>query len=174
MLDTSRIEMVVDIPAHLIPYVHLIKDIEVTFSSFPDHKFKAAVKEIGEEASTTTRNFPVTLIMNQLKDAKIFAGMPGEAKFIGIIQEDSPRIALLVPASAVFSEVESGPSYVWIIDEKTKLVSKREVKIGELTSQGIRIIDGLQPGEWIAVAGVHFLREGQKVDILEPEKHLEG
>lgn len=173
MLDTSRIEMVVDIPGHIIPYANLIKNIDVTFSTFPDLKLKAEIKEIGEEASTTTRTFPVTLIMKQPKDVRILAGMSGEARFIGAIAPDSPYVSIIIPTTAVFSEAEEGPSYVWVIDEATHLVSKREVKLDKLTSEGIQVTGGVNPGEWIAIAGVHFLREGQEVDILGPEEHVE-
>ena len=74
--------------------------------------------------------------------------------------------ALAIPVAAVFSEIEGGPSYVWVIDEQSKSVTKREVTAGELTARGVQIRDGLEPGEWIAVAGVHYLREGQQVSLL--------
>ena len=38
-----------------------------------------------------------------------------------------------VPVSAVFSPDESGKSYVWVIDQKTKTVKRREVEAGKLT-----------------------------------------
>ncbi len=56
------------------------------------------------------------------------------------------------------------------IDEQTKTVSKREVKTGELLDTGVSIEDGLKPGEWIATAGVHYLKDGQQVSILSPSK----
>ena len=40
------------------------------------------------------------------------------------------------------------------------------VKIGAATGGQIEIVDGLQPGDRIAVAGVTFLREGMKVRDL--------
>jgi hypothetical protein len=43
------------------------------------------------------------------------------------------------------------------------------VKVGELMSSGLQILDGLAPGELIATAGVHYLREGQPVRPLEPD-----
>ena len=172
MLDTSRIEIVVDIPDNLIPYVNRMNKIEVTFSSFPDLTVEAEVKEIGEEASTTTRTFPVTLIMNQPENINILAGMSGEARFIGELEPDSVYATVNIPTSAVLSEGKEGKSYVWVIDETTHLVSKRQVELGSLTSKGIQLIGGVNPGEWIAIAGVHFLREGQAVEILEAEEPL--
>jgi multidrug efflux pump subunit AcrA (membrane-fusion protein) len=40
------------------------------------------------------------------------------------------------------------------------------VKLGQATGGRIEILDGLQPGDRIAVAGVTFLREGMKVKDL--------
>ena len=38
---------------------------------------------------------------------------------------------------------------------------------GELVDTGIPVMQGLKQNEWVATAGVHFLREGQKVQILD-------
>jgi hypothetical protein len=45
-------------------------------------------------------------------------------------------------------------------------VSRREVETGPLTDQGITVTAGLATGEWVATAGVSYLREGQQVRIL--------
>ena len=71
-----------------------------------------------------------------------------------------------VPVSAVFSTGETQKSYVWVIDETAQTASRREVKTGRLTSYGVLVTEGLSQGEWVATAGVHTRREGQKVSIL--------
>lgn len=45
-------------------------------------------------------------------------------------------------------------------------MSKRQVVTGALLDTGVAITDGLKPGEWIATAGVHYLKEGQQVKIM--------
>ena len=52
-------------------------------------------------------------------------------------------------------------------DKQNNTVTKRAVAFGPLTDRGIKITDGLSPGEWIATAGVHYLKDGQVVRILE-------
>ena len=59
---------------------------------------------------------------------------------------------------------------MWIIDVKSQKVSQREVKTGKLLDSGIAVTEGIQPGEWIATAGVHYLKEGQQVRILSSSK----
>ena len=61
---------------------------------------------------------------------------------------------------------------MWVIDPETKKVSLREVKHGKITNTGTLIRKGLEPGEWVAIAGVHHLKEGQQVR-LQDETHKE-
>ena len=65
IVDDSRVEFVINIPESLISYVPDVTDVRVTFDPFPGREIPAAVKEIGTEASDSTRTYPVTLIMDQ-------------------------------------------------------------------------------------------------------------
>ena len=167
IIDDSHIEMIISIPENLIALAGAAINIEVVFDPFPDRKIPAEIKEIGKEASRTTRTYPVTLIMEQPDDINILPGMAGKAtgeapKDTSLLPEGKP-----VPVSAIFSPDDIDKTYVWIIDEDSKQVSKQEVTTGRLSNTGIFITDGLETGVWIAVAGVHYLREGMEVRILE-------
>ncbi len=168
LIDSSRIEMVVDIPESLISYVPQAGAIAVVFDTFPDIEIAAKIKEIGSEASATTRTYPVTLIMEQPEGAKILPGMAGRA-----FGKGDPPAALKaqggfeVPPAAVFTETDSDKSYVWVINEAEKKVEKREVVRGGLTARGLQIKSGIKAGEWLVTAGVNFLKQGQTVRILE-------
>jgi len=168
IVDDSRIEMVISIPENLIALVPGVANIEVVFDTFPDRIIPAEIKEIGTEASSTTRTYPVTLIMDQPDDIKILSGMAGKATGEPADADASkiPR-GKQVPLTAIFSPDDIEKTYVWIIDNQSKTVSKREVIMGKLTDTGIMVTDGLEAGDWIAIAGVHYLREGMKVRILE-------
>ena len=74
---------------------------------------------------------------------------------------------IVIPAISVFSD-ESGQANVWVYDGETTTVSERKVTVGDLTGTvDIEIMDGLNPGETIAVTGVGQLREGMKVRPLD-------
>lgn len=170
LIDHSRIEMIINIPENMIYWADYLKAAgksqRVRFDPFPNLEIEAEIKEIGKEASKTTRTYPVTLIMDQPEDVKILPGMAGKAtKAIALpgIQEEADMV---IPETAVFSPDDTDITYVWVIDEQKKTVGKREVKAGELLDTGIAITDGIKPGEWIATAGVHYLQEGQQVRIL--------
>jgi len=104
--------------------------------------------------------------MDQPEDFEIVPGMAGRAKAIlseGLGNQASGHV---VPMTAIFTsnEVEdSGKSYVWVVDETSNTVQRREVTSGPLTQFGISILAGISSGELVVISGVNFLREGQEV-----------
>ena len=64
---------------------------------------------------------------------------------------------------------DASKSYVWVIDDATSTLSRREVEPGALSEFGVRIRRGLDGGEWVVTAGVSVLDEGQRVVKLETE-----
>jgi len=170
LLDDSSVDMVINIPENLIGSVQYVKNIRVRFDAIPGREIPAEIKEIGTEASQSTRTYPVTLTMQQPEGVKILAGMAGQANGDVQLPSDKSAIVIEIPVAAVFSPDATQTTYVWLIDEQAKTVQKRQVKVGELTDLGIQIIEGLKAGDWIATAGVHYLAEGQKVKILESRR----
>lgn len=167
LLNSNRVELDISVPEGLIGYAPYVEEITVRFDALPGKDVKAQVKEIGQEASQATRTYPVTLVMEQPEDVKIFPGMAGQATIISRPPGDSELGGISVPATAVFSGEDPGKSYVWVVDENTKTLSRREVQLGKLARFGVLIRGGLKAGEWIVVKGVNSVLEGQQVRILD-------
>jgi len=172
VLDDSRIEMIVDIPEQLISLAPYVEGIICTFDAFTGREVTAEIKEIGTEASQTTRTYPITLIMDQPQGFKILPGMTGRARGRAKAPGADASEGLEVPVSAVAS-ADGRTGHVWVIDEATGTVARRPVTVVEMTAAGIRV-QGVEPGEWVATAGVHYLTEGQEVRILTEEADQEA
>ncbi|MEC7838758.1 MAG: efflux RND transporter periplasmic adaptor subunit [Chlamydiota bacterium] len=172
MLDLSKVEMVIDVPDTLISIVPEVKELAVTFNTMPDKTFIAKIKEIGTEASATTRTFPVTIIIDQPEDLVILSGMVGEVSLTKKSLPDVDDTEILIPPSSVFSDKDKVSSYVWVVNREKGVVKRREITIGNLTSRGLTVKSGLSKGEWIVTAGVTFLSDGQEVKA-EPEASRE-
>ena len=170
LLDISKIKFTVDLPESLISHVPHVKEVWVEYDVFPDRKITASIKEVGTEASQTTRTYPVTLIMDQPEDIKILPGMAGKASG----KTDEPSIANLqgieIPLAAVFTPETEMQDYVWVLNESTQTVHRRKVKTGALTIGGTIITEGLKLDELVVTAGVHSLKEGQKVQIFNEKR----
>lgn len=163
LLDTSRIEFTIDVPESLIAMAPYAKDLVCTFREIPDREFPAEIKEIGIEASSTTRTYPVTLIMNN-PDGAIFPGMAGDARGRAELPDEIVEEGFEVPESAILID-EEDRKFVFVVDEAAMTVHKQEIALGEPTPRGLRI-KGVKQEQLIATAGVHYLQEGQKVTIL--------
>jgi multidrug efflux pump subunit AcrA (membrane-fusion protein) len=166
LLDTSRIEFVIDVPESMISLVPYVTDIVCVFDAFPDKEIPAKIKEIGTEASTTTRTYPVNLIMDQPAGTTILSGMAGTAN--GRVKRggDAEKKGVVVPAGAVFTPATEKQSYVWIVEEPAQTVTRTPVTVGAPTAVGILVKEGLSAGQWIVTAGVQSLNEGQQVRRL--------
>jgi RND family efflux transporter MFP subunit len=171
VLDNSSIEFTVQVPETLMEHIDIVRDLGafVVFDTYPGIEVPAKVKEIGKEASKTTRTYPVTLIMAQPDNFKILPGMAGKAKgdkaATAKIAGNVGMVGFEIPITAVFSD-DAEKTFVWVVDQNSSQVNKREVKLVNLTEVGA-MVTGLETGETIATAGANVLVEGQQVRILE-------
>lgn len=167
VVDTSRIEFVVNVPENAIRFVPTAQNIRVRFDQFQETEVPAEIKEIATEPTETTRTYPVVLILDPPEGAKVLPGMAGRASADPPESDDAPE--MLVPIAAVFTDDEGATSYVWVVDKDAGVVSRREVVTDRLVQDGIVIKSGVETGDWIATAGVNYLEEGQKIRLLEDD-----
>ncbi len=171
LLDNSSIEFTVQVPETLMEHVDIVRTLGafVVFDTYPGVKVPAKVKEVGKEASKTTRTYPVTLIMAQPDGFKILPGMAGKAKgdkeATAKIAGNVGMVGFEIPITAVFSD-DADKTFVWVVDQNSNQVNKREVTLVNLTETGA-MVTGLEKAETIATAGANLLVEGQEVRILE-------
>lgn len=175
LLDTSSIVMVVQVPENLISLVPNVVEASVEFDAFPGQIVSARIKEVSNEASLTTRTYPVKLIMDQPEDFKIVPGMAGKARAVLLERSDKKASGFQVPVAAVFAsnEVElAGKSYVWVVDEADNTVQRREVSTGALTQFGITVWTGISAGELVVISGANSLQSGQEIRPREAGETL--
>ena len=142
LLDTSRIEMWINVPESLISFAPYVRDIRVRFDAFPGHDIPAEIKEVSNEASLTTRTYPVRLIMDQPDDVSILPGMAGRAAGRVEAPGEAAQEGVEIPISALGTD-DNRKSFVWLVDESTGTVSKHPVEVGRATSRGV-LVHGLE------------------------------
>jgi len=168
--DISRIEILINVPELTMAELREKRegDVVVRFDSIPGKKFPLKVKEFSTEADPATQTYQVVFVMDQPAEANILPGMTASVTAKG--NTAPAKEFILVPAIAVLDAPGNHP-YVWVFDAKAGVVHKHEVKIGRLQgSSAIQILDGLNPGEQIVVAGVTKLQDGMKVRPWEKQR----
>jgi len=164
--DVEEIEISVDVPESVMAADLGSSDIlqlAAEFSSAPGRRFPVHIKEIAQRADPVTQTFAVRVAMKVPEGLNLLPGMTASVTMT-YRRADILGGKILVPVSAIFEAVP-GQSAVWVLGPDQS-VSSRPVKTGGVTGGRIEIVDGLQPGDLIAVAGVSVLREGMKVRDL--------
>ncbi len=70
--------------------------------------------------------------------------------------------ALRLPLSALHRG-DKGQAVVWTVDPKVNKARRAPVGIGPYAADGVAVLSGLKPTEWVVMAGGHLLHEGQPV-----------
>ena len=153
-------EVEIALPATLIAEIGDGDRVTVSCDAYPGEAIQATVTEVGGSAIGTT-TYPVRVRLHREREL-IRPGMAAEVTFSFAAGAGLDRI--LVPPVAVGEDRQG--RFVLLVEDKgdgTAVVHRHPVSVGELTSEGLEIIDGLSDGDVIATAGVRRLEDGRVV-----------
>lgn len=157
-------EVLVSVPEVLIAQIREGSAVEVTFDAVPDRRFDAKVTEVGVASTGMATTFPVTVRLDQT-DPAIRPGMAAEVAFS--FDSEDTRERILVPPVAVGEDREG--RFVFVIEDVEDglgTARRRAVRPGELTGDGLEILEGLKDGDLLVTAGVSRLVDGLQVRLL--------
>lgn len=164
--NVNDIDIVVDVPEGYIASdlrSTAIQQSVAELSIAPGRQFPVHVKEVAQIADPRTQIFEVRFAMKSPPGVVALPGMTANVT-ITTRANISRGNLLTVPISAVVKQ-DTGEQVVWILGPD-QAVHRRVVEIGAPTGEQIEIVNGLQPGDRIVIAGATFLREGMKVRDL--------
>lgn len=164
--DIEELEIVVDVPETFMAAELSNADILemiAELSAAPGLRFPVQIREVAQVADPTTQTFTIRTAMQAPEGIRLLPGMTATV-VINYRRANILGDRIMVPISAVFKR-SNGEQVVWIIGEDQKS-TPRTVKTGNASGNQIEIIEGINPGDRIATAGVSFLREGMKVRDL--------
>ncbi|WP_350288982.1 efflux RND transporter periplasmic adaptor subunit [uncultured Croceitalea sp.] len=149
----------------LINKVNVGMPTKLLFSSLDQGSFEGTVIEVSPSIDENSSTYITAIgITNPSPDIK--PGMAANVTFNFSSSDETSDDTLVVPVKAVGED--GNGNYVFIIeseDDKTGIVRKQTIEVGELTSDGFKIKSGLNGGEKIATAGLQTLLDGQKVRL---------
>ncbi len=156
-------EVVIDIPETVIKNIYLGLPAEIQFPKSPDRVYEGIVSEISSTAGTAS-TFPVKVAVKD-KSGKIRPGMSAEVNLV--LSSSEEESGFLVPLHAFApGETETTVS-IFVFDPKTSTVRKTQVEIQVSVDNNLVVTKGVEPGDIVAIAGVSYLTDGQKVRLME-------
>jgi membrane fusion protein, multidrug efflux system len=151
-----------------VPQFWLVKmsrglPVSVKLGDGSDAVIDGQVTAVGADINTVTRNAIVQSYLSNDKNLLI----PGMAVDVTVTLAD-PQTVLAIPATAISYAPYGDTVYVIEPDDKNQLIARQQfVKLGRSQGDYVEILDGVKPGQKIAVAGAFRLFNGQAVTISE-------
>jgi RND family efflux transporter MFP subunit len=161
MIGTGVPEVEINIPASDFVRRSRFDSFTCTVDIYPGRVFPLELIGVARKANLNQ------LYAMRLRISEVAEQMPapGMAAMVNVVFKSENVATVSIPLSAVF-EV-NGVSTVWIYRSDTQTVEARAVETDAVLTDGtVTVTGGLQAGETVVTAGVHSLREGERVRLL--------
>jgi RND family efflux transporter MFP subunit len=157
--QTKEKEVVVALPENRLDALRRIPDVKVTLWT-NGAELRGRVREIAPIADAATRTFPARITLLDAPST-VALGMTAYVRF----EAPLPAPVIALPLQSLLQE--GGSTYVWRFDRGTRTVSRSAVQVANVSGNDVVVASGVAPGDTIVTAGVHLLKEGQKVRLLD-------
>jgi multidrug efflux system membrane fusion protein len=137
---------------------------KVIIDALPNRQFPVVLKNFKTEAEEDTQTFQITVTMPAPEDVNVMPGM--SATFVLLSDLGNDTQDYYVPLSCVQID-DKGNYFVWVIDESKLTVSRKQVKVGQISKENIQILEGISLGTKIVAAGIRQLQDNMKVRLWE-------
>jgi len=171
-MDTVRV--IVYFPGELIRYMEPGIDAQLTVAAYPDEVFSGRIDKVSPTLNPDTRMFSAEIRVPN-KGGLLRPGMFTRVT----LSVDPHQDALLVPKEAVLSREEyrenSGSGrgevaqgdYLFVVENGRARI--RTVLLGHESGTVVEVTEGLNRDERVVTRGLHQLKDGDRVTVIEPE-----
>ncbi|MBN9045908.1 MAG: efflux RND transporter periplasmic adaptor subunit [Rhizobiales bacterium] len=149
-------EAVLDIPDRMTNYLAPGTPFDILLQADPTVTGKGTVREVAPQADAQTRTRRVRVALDNPPQAFRLGAT------ISAVPAGPRRDEVTLPVQALLEE--DGRSDVWIIDPGKQTVALHPVQVIERHGESF-VAGGVAAGSYVAIAGVHELKEGQKVRL---------
>jgi RND family efflux transporter MFP subunit len=134
--------------------------VQLTVDALPGEAFMGRIRRIFPSADSVSRMIPVEVAVSGVATARLRPGYTARSTFNLSSRDD----AILVPARAV--QGAAGNQSVYLVQQGAPV--RRVVRVGSDVAGKAEILEGLQVGDTVIVAGANEVREGGRIRIVDP------
>lgn len=153
-------EVAINLPEQRIGRFAIGQPVAVELWSHEGRSHPGTLRELAPAADPQSRTFAARVAFDGDASAEL-----GQSARVYVARDG--KVELTVPLSAIHSD--GGEAFVWRVEPASARVQRVAVELGPYTEDRVPVLSGLQAGDWIVAAGVHLLRDGQKVRPVDRE-----
>ncbi len=159
IIQNGSLELQAKVPATNLAQININAPAVVTSDADSRVRLQGKVREIAPLVDPQSRE--ATVRIDVPATSLLRPGMFASAE---ITIANVPGIA--IPAKAVLPQAD-GSAIAFVLTDRD-IVRAQKIEVGEVISQGnVEIINGLKIGDRVVVAGAGYLKDGDKVQVVE-------
>ncbi len=159
------------LPERRLSEIEVDQAVEVKVDAYPERVFEGQIQAISPAVNRETRNIQVRALVPN-PDRLLLPGMFARIDTLLALRDD----VLTLPRQAIaFNTYGDSVFLIEQADDDSDaklIVQRRQVKTGSVRGQEIEILDGLEIGERVVLAGQVKLRNGASVQVVEDEDEV--
>lgn len=158
--DFDPLEAMINVPEREMRLIKADQPVQMLVDALPEAVFMGTVARVSPVVDATTGTFRVVA---QFKDPseRLRTGMFGRVRIV----YDERADALVVPRSALIGDDKDAS--VFVVD--SGVAKRRKVRLGYADGGQIEVVEGVEEGEQVVTLGQTALRDGSKVQVINPE-----
>jgi multidrug efflux pump subunit AcrA (membrane-fusion protein) len=169
IIQIDEVEVEVYVPESYIRFVKVGEAAVLKFDALPDvtEPFVGRIVSIIPEAEARSRTFPVRVRLKNPRGDNGYLVKPGMLAKCALPVGPSKRTTLIPKDALVLGQI--GSQVKQIVEGKVRTVN---VQLGISQGSNVEVVQGLQPGDVVAVFGNERLRDGESVrvgKVIDPE-----
>jgi multidrug efflux system membrane fusion protein len=157
-VDGER-EVAISVPEQSIARFRAGPALAVELWAAPGRRFPGQLRELSPAADALTRTYAARVAfasgateVDLGQSARVYAQAAGNA-------------GMSLPLSALTQA--RGGAAVWVVDRRSARVHLTPVVVGPYREDGVPVLSGIGPDDWVVAAGAHLLLEGEQVAPID-------
>lgn len=135
------------------------QEVRLVVDALPGERFTGRIRRVFPSADSVSRMIPVEVAV-RAASARLRPGYTARTTFALSARDD----AVLIPARAVQGAL--GNQAVYLVQQGVPV--RRVVRVGSDVEGKAEILEGVQAGDTVIVAGANEVREGGQIRIVDP------
>lgn len=158
--DFDPLEATINVPEREMRLIAAEQPVQMLVDALPDAVFTGTVARVSPVVDASTGTFRVVA---QFKDDsnRLRSGMFGRVRIV----YDQRADVLVVPRAALVGD--DADASVFVVE--SDVAKRRKVRLGYADGGQVEVVDGLGEGEQVVTLGQAALRDGAKVQVINPE-----
>ncbi len=156
IVDNSSMKVTCNVPESRVGLLSVGQKVTATDSSLPGTVFTGSIRNIGIKTDRGL-NYPVEIVLDDNDQIRI--GMYLKVQF----SDEEGSQGILIPRKAIVGSSKSADAYV-VVDGKAE---RRALTLGAMIGDQVEVLDGLEAGDELVVAGIMNLGNGTPVRVVE-------